>query len=699
MLFRFSSDTVMRGLPSIFNLGFSLGVIAILAPKVQAQASAQDSAALVMTEQTALSRKPFSAASSQTIRDRDFETRVMLKPSDLLKVTPGLFTGQHSGGGKANQYFLRGFDIDHGTDLALWVDHLPVNMVSHAHGQGYADLHFIIPELFQRVEVNKGPYSVEYGDFATAGAVRMVTRDHFDESYASLQAGMFQDYRFVGRWSAGDTLLKPTLAAEIARNDGPFDSPENLERYNLFARSKLWRSEAASLDLTFMGYGSSWQGSGQVPERAVKSGLISRWGHIDPSEGGNSLRHSLSFRLHNGESAGETQDEWNLSAYAMQYRLNLYSNFTFYAADSVNGDEIEQVDDRLVTGFRADSRRQRKLLGMPAETYLGVEWRSDRIENGLYRDVRRTRIGATVQDKVTESSLGIFLQEEMQVLPWLCAQIGSRADYFSFGVNDPLETLSDSAAKSSGARSASIFSPKGNLIVGPFYRTEFYLNSGYGFHSNDSRGVVAGSDPVTPLSQALGYEVGMRTALLPRVEVAASLWALDLASELVWVGDEGRTEARPATERRGVDLEARATLLSWLFADVDLTWAKAVYVENAGNGDAVALAPTFTLAGGISAVHLSGFKGSLRLHHLADRPATEDESLTAEGFTVVDVAAIYRWRQVEFSLDIANVFNTDWREAQFENESRLQSEAEAVTDIHYVPGHPLTLRSGAKLFF
>jgi len=668
-----------------------LGLLAFFTPQ------AQDTTALELPEKTALGHLPFTAASSQSLRDLDFQTRVMLKPSDLIKVTPGLFTGQHAGGGKANQYFLRGFDIDHGTDLSLWVDNLPVNMVSHAHGQGYADLHFIIPELFQRVEVNKGPYAVDYGDFATAGAVRMLTRDHFDESFASMQAGMFNDFRFLGLWAAGDSLLTPTVAAEIARNDGPFDTPEDLERYNLFARSKLWQSDAASLDLTFMGYGSDWHGSGQVPERAVKDGSITRWGTIDPTEGGNSMRHSLSLRLKNRPKADG--DEWNLSAYFLQYRLNLYSNFTFFAEDPVHGDEIEQVDSRVVAGFRADSRRQNPFLGLPAETWVGAELRSDAIENALYHDAKRVRIGTTVHDDVRESSLGIFAQEDVQLLPRLRVLAGGRADYFSFAVGDRLETPSDSAPKTSGVRAASVFSPKASVVMGPFYRSEFYLNSGYGFHSNDARGVVAGSDPVTPLARALGYEAGLRTGLVPRLSLAAALWALDMESELVWVGDAGNTEPRPATERRGVDLEARATLLPWLFADIDMTWAKAVYVENAGNGDAVALAPTFTLAGGLSVTHPSGIKGSLRVQHLGDRPATEDEALTAEGFTVVDLAAMYRWKAIEFSLDIANLFDTDWREAQFANESRLPSEAEPVADIHFVPGNPLTVRGGAKVFF
>lgn len=647
---------------------------------------------LRLTDATVLGHQPYTAAGSQVFRDRDFNNRVMLKPSDLIKVTPGLFTGQHAGGGKANQYFLRGFDVDHGTDLALWVDNMPVNMVSHAHGQGYADLHFIIPELFQKVEVQKGPYSAEYGDFATAGAVRMVSQPTFTKSFVQLQGGMFNDYRFVGLWSVNDSLYWPTLAAEIARNDGPFDQPEDLERYNLFARSKLWQGQASQLDMTFMAYGSGWNGSGQVPERAVKSGALSRWGSVDPSEGGNSSRNSFSMRW----SGSQAQNEWNLSAYVLQYRLNLYSNFTFFAGDSIHGDEIEQVDRRVVAGFHSDARRYSQIGMFPIETWVGVDLRTDAIENALYQNQSRRRMGTMVHADVHESSLGLFGQMDVRITPWLRSVLGLRADYFDFAVDDQLEILDPTGEKSSGVRSTSALSPKASLVMGPFAKSELYLNSGYGFHSNDARGVVLAEYAVTPLAQALGYEMGIRSSIIPRMDLSTAFWALDLNSELVWVGDGGGTEARPATQRRGIDLEARTQVLPWLFADLDATFSHAVYVENAGNGDAIALAPTFALAGGLSVNHPSGFKSSMRLQHLADRPANEDATLIAQGFSVVDLSLAYRWGTMEVTLDIANLFNTEWREAQFANESRLFNEAEPQSDIHFVPGNPFTVRVGLK---
>jgi outer membrane receptor protein involved in Fe transport len=328
-----------------------------------------------------------------------------------------------------------------------------------------------------------------------------------------------------------------------------------------------------------------------------------------------------------------------------------------------------------------------------------MDMSNDAIANALSHTERRRKISKVADDDIEESGLGVYAQEEVSPLPWLRLVGGLRADYFGFDVTDDLQQLSDSVPSTSGVKSSSIFSPKLNAILGPFYKTEFYLNYGQGFHSNDARGVVRSEDPVTPLTKATGYEVGLRTAAIPRLDLAASLWRLDMRSELVWVGDEGGTEARGPTRRIGYDAEARVQVLPWLWLDADLTQSDAVYTGNAGNGDAVALAPTTTFAGGVSARHRSGLKGSLRVQSIADRPATEDESLTAEGFTVVDLGLGYRWRNVEADLSVANLFDTEWREAQFANESRLKSEAAPVQDIHFVPGTPFQAQGGVRVYF
>jgi outer membrane receptor protein involved in Fe transport len=652
----------------------------------------EDSAAVELPAHRTVGVKPFTAASSQTIRDRDLATRTILKPADLIKVTPGLFVGQHAGGGKANQYFLRGFDIDHGTDLALWVDDLPVNMVSHGHGQGYADLHFVIPELYDRVEVQKGPYAAEYGDFATAGAVRMRSRERFDESSAEYRLGAWNTHRLLGIYTAPEAAGSPVLAAEILRDDGPFVNPEKLERYNLFWRNTLAADPSLRADLTLMSYGSGWNGSGQIPLRAVEDGSLDRFGAIDPTEGGNTQRHSAMLRA---SGLAGTGADWDLSAYLIRYDFSLYSNFTFFAEDTINGDQFVQTDHRSIAGFRAGARETRELFGLRWNTSVGASLRADQVENTLGPTVERKRIGQTVDARVRQSSLGLYVQEDVSVRPWLRLVGGARADYFGFNVEDRLENLSDSAGRSSGVRSAAQISPKASLVIGPFHNTEFYLNYGHGFHSNDARGVVRRPDAVTPLARAVGYEAGVRSTLLPRIEIAASAWRLDIGSELVWIGDEGTTEASSATERMGVDFEARAQILPWLFADADITRSRAGYP---GSGEVVALAPTFTMTGGLSAER-GGVRAGIRIQHLADRAATEDESMTAEGFTVVEASLAYRWRNLEARVDVANLLDTEWREAQFANESRLRIEPAPVEDIHLVPGTPRQVQVALRMFF
>jgi outer membrane receptor protein involved in Fe transport len=665
-------------------------------------------------ETTVTARRPFTAASSSTVRDRDFLLRPHPRPVDILQVVPGLYTNQHAGGGKANQYFLRGFDADHGTDVALFVDGVPVNMVSHAHGQGYADLNWLIPELIERVEVYKGTYFPQFGDFATAGAVNLVTHRGFQTSQVTLGGGSFDTWR--GLFIAAPEVdgWSPVIAGQAYGTNGPFLSPERLERFSLFAKVTRNVSGRSSLSLVLTSYGSDWNASGQVPLREVGAGRLERFGTIDPSEGGNSQRHSLygTFRALT-EGGGEV----NVLAYALQYRLNLFSNFTFLSRDPVNGDMIEQHDARSVLGLNASYRFPRRWGGITFETTLGAQLRTDTIDAALYNDRARERLSTVVDANVREGSLALFVQEDITLTPWLRAVLGLRGDAFGFDVEDRLEDLSTQETKSSGVRQAARVSPKASLVISALPDTELYLNAGIGFHSNDARGVVREPEPVTPLTRARGYEAGVRTRLFERLDLAGSLFLLDLDSELVWVGDEGTTEARGPTRRQGLEAEARLRILPWLFADADLTLSRATFVQNAGNADAVALAPTLILAGGVSARHPSGAYGRLGVLHLGDRPATEDRFLTAEGFTRVDATVGYRASWFEVNVGIQNVLDTEWREAQFANVSRLPGETESgncppgtrpageegafegCEDLHFTPGAPINAQASMSLFF
>jgi outer membrane receptor protein involved in Fe transport len=663
---------------------------------------------------TVTARRPFTAASSSTVRDRDFLLRPHPRPADILQVVPGFYTVQHAGGGKANQYFLRGFDADHGTDVALYVDGVPVNMVSHGHGQGYADLNWLIPELIERVEVRKGTYFAQDGDFATAGAVNLVTRRNFEASQVTLGGGSFSTWRGLFIAAPDVEGWQSVVAGQVYGTAGPFLSPERLERYSLFTQVRRQLSEHSMLSLALTSYASGWNASGQLPLREVRAGRLDRFGTVNGTEGGNSQRHSAYATWSTrSPDAGEV----NVLAYAVQYRLNLYSDFTFFSRDPANGDMIEQDDRRTMLGFNASYRFRREWAGLTFDTTLGTQLRSDSIDNGLHDAKARERLNTVVDTSIREGGLGVYAQEDITFTPWLRAVLGLRADAFGFDVDDHRENLTEPGTKTSGVEQASRLSPKASLVLTPLPDAELYVNYGHGFHSNDARGVVRLPEPVTPLTRARGYELGARTRLFDRLDLAGSVFRLDLDSELVWVGDEGTTEARGATRRQGVEAEARLKVLPWLFADADATLTHATYVRNAGNGDAVALAPTLILAGGVSARHPSGVSGRLGVLHLGDRPATEDRFLVAEGFTRVDATLGYRGSFYEVNVSVQNLLDAHWREAQFANVSRLPFETEPAScpagtrpageegafegceDLHFTPGAPLNVQASVSFIF
>jgi outer membrane receptor protein involved in Fe transport len=658
-------------------------------------------------------RRPMSAASSSVVRDRDFLLRPHARPADILQVTPGLYVAQHAGGGKANQYFLRGFDGDHGTDIALSVDGVPVNMVSHGHGQGYADLNWLIPEVAQRIEVFKGPYFAQYGDFATAGAINVVTHEEFDTNRVSVSGGMFNTYRGLVIASPKLDDWRPLVAAEIASSDGPFDHGEDLQRFNLFTRVAHDFSSTASISLTATSYAGSWNASGQLPLRAVEAGTLDRFGAVDPSDGGNSARHSVYARYHAHPSSDSAVV---VTGYLVDYRLTLFSNFTFFSRDPEHGDQIEQRDKRVLSGGQASYRFTEHAGDIEFTTSVGTQVRSDAIANSLHYDERRERLTTVVDAEIGETSLGVYAEEDVAWTPWLRTIFGARADYFSFDVDDQLEDLESEDTRSSGVESALRASPKASLVLTPAPDTDLYLNFGMGFHSNDARGVVRSDDPVKPLARAIGYEIGARTRLWDRLDLALSLFALDLDSEIVWVGDEGTTEARGASRRIGAEFEARAMLLPWLFADLDVTLNRATFTDLPSDANAVPLAPELLVSGGLSVRHPAGYYGRVGLFHLGDRAASEDRFFTAQGFTRLDATAGYRAERYELSVTVANLTNTEWAEAQFENVSRLMGETEAscpastrpvvesgafigCDDIHFTPGPPIQLQATASLFF
>jgi TonB family protein len=629
-----------------------------------------------------LGRRPISAASSSAVRDRDFALRPIASVQDILRVTPGLVMVQHSGGGKANQYFLRGFDADHGTDVALSIDGIPINMVSHAHGQGFSDTNFVIPETIERVEISKGPYFVGQGDFATAGAVNLVTREGFEHSSLGFGLGGSPghgspSYRGLAIASPKWDAAKATFAAELGRQDGPFDNPERWDKYKLFNKLTVPLTPTSSLSIGESSYAGNWHGSGQIPARAVESGLVTRFGSIDPSEGGNTARHQLfvSYKLRPADKS-----ELTALAFLGTYRFNLFSNFTLYLDDPDNGDEIEQVDRRTFYGANVAYRVAHDIGGVRLDTTIGGNVRSDDIHEELWHSRQRSQLGQIRGNDVHETFVGAYANEEVTFAPWLRMNAGGRADLLSFAVDNQLATT-DPTNPRSGVDAAHRFSPKASLVATPLdgrnALLDVYLNWGHGFHSNDVRGVFA-TPAVTPLTRAVGEEVGTRARLWDRLDLAAAGWLLDLDNETTWNGDDGTTEVSGATRRYGVELEGRYEVAPWLALDgaVTLTHSQFAAADRA-NGGGLALAPKQTWSGGLSGRHDLGpgvARAGLRFYGIGDRPASDDGVLVAPGFTQFDLHLGYRHRWFDIAFDIENLLDAKYRAAQFATVSRLGSE-------------------------
>ncbi|MDB4990875.1 MAG: hypothetical protein JWN04_6053 [Myxococcaceae bacterium] len=665
---------------------------AALAPAA-AEQTAKPSAAVPLQQSSdqsslVLGRRPMSAASSFAARDRDFNLRPVGSVQDILRVTPGLVMVQHSGGGKANQYFLRGFDADHGTDLALSYDGIPINMPSHAHGQGFADTNFIIPETVERVEVTKGPYFAKQGDFATAGSVNLVTREDFQHSSLGFGGGGSPGhgagaYRGLMIASPKWKLAKATFAAEIGKQNGPFDNPEGWDRYKLFNKLTFPLSPTSSLTVSESSYASNWHGSGQIPVRAVEQGAVSRFGSIDPNEGGGTARHQISAAY---QARPTENSELNALAYAGSYRFNLFSNFTLYERDPDNGDEIEQVDRRSFFGGKVSYRVVHEVANIRFDTTMGADVRSDDIHEELWNTRQRSQLSPVRNNDVHETLAGVYLNEEITPLKWLRLNLGGRSDSIFFSVDNRLQT-NDLGNPRSGTGSQHRFRPKASLVVTPLDRPaaqlDLYANYGNGFHSNDVRGVFT-KPSVTPMTTAIGEEVGARARLFDRLDVASALWRMTLANETLWNGDDGTTDTNPASLRYGVELESRLELTKWLAADVDVTFTHSQFSGDHANGGGLALAPKQTWSGGLSARHELGpgvARAGLRFYGIADRPASDDGAVVATGFTQVDLHLGYRHRWFDIAFDVENLLNGTFRSAQFDTVSRLRSDPKLGTPV------------------
>ena len=638
------------------------------------------------------------AASAGTVTSKLIESRPTLRPAEVLEFVPGVIVSQHSGDGKANQYYLRGFNLDHGTDFATFVDGMPVNMPTHAHGQGYSDLNWLIPELVDRIRYRKGPYHAEEGDFASAGSARIDLFDALPRGIASLTLGQDRHGRALVADSnaiAGGRLL---YALELAHNNGPWVSPEKFHRANGVLRYSFGAARSRST-ITAMGYAAGWNSTDQVPRRAVESGAIDRFGALDPSDGGNTYRYSLSAthqrRLDDGD--------FKVDAYAIRSRLDLYSNFTFFLEHpidldptTIDGDQFEQYEERTVLGLAASRAWNTRLGDADASHTIGVQIRHDRLAPvALHATAARQRAAITQESVVHETGVGLWGESSTQWLPWLRSIVGVRADTFWFDV-------ASSIAQNSGKRSASLVSPKLSLVIGPWRKTEAFFNVGNGFHSNDARGTTATvaaktGEPVervTPLVRSQGSEVGLRSEIVPGLQSSLALWQLRLGSELVFVGDAGETEASRASVRRGVEWNNHWIVAPGLLLDADFAASRARFSDRDPAGDRIPGAVEKVVSLGATVTERGPWFGHVQLRYFGPRPLVEDNSVRSKSTTLASLRVGYRLsRDVRIALDVFNVFDRHDSDIDYFYASRLTGEpAAGVEDIHFHPVEPRRVR-------
>ena len=660
-------------------------------------------AALALSPAVITAERATSSASSSVVRELDIQLRPRETSQELLRLAPGLVIAQHTGGGKAEQLFLRGFDADHGTDVAISVDGIPVNMVTHAHGQGYADLHWLMPEVVEGVDVRKGPFDVRDGDFATAGAVTFRTKDRLPASSISARGGSFNSRHAIALIPLGGdaSAAGGYLTGSAHFSDGPFDATQGYRRLNGFGRFTAPVSRAAEVTATLSAFDSKWDASGQIPDRAVRTGTVTRFGAIDATEGGTTSRYDIALGLR-PRAAGAS--DWEAKAYATRYRFNLFSNFTFFLADSIDGDGIEQVDDRTTLGAFASYSRRRTTLGRPSRWSIGMGTRGDFGDVALYHQRERTRLGQRVGVANRQAQVYDWARYEVSLSERVRVDLGIRADALWFDVRDRLATPADSdLPRPEGTRWHGIVSPKLNVAIDASARTTLFANAGTGFHSNDGRDVVLAGTGDRVLPRAVSGEVGARHTW-SRGSAAVALWALDLESELVYVGDEGVTEPSGRTRRVGADVELRTRVLPWLWADADVNLARGRFLDEPAGANRIPLAPMLTSTAGLTVRDiargpLSGFDGGLRMRHIGSRAAIEDNSVTANGHTVWELFGGWGVGATRAFFSIDNLFGVEWNEAQFATTSRLRGEPAGVTELHFTPGAPRTIQVGIEYRF
>ena len=632
-----------------------------------------------------------TSASVGAITAEQLEARPIMRPGEVLEAVPGFITSQHSGEGKANQYYLRGFNLDHGSDFATTLAGVPMNESSGAHAHGYSDVNLLIPELVSGVQYTKGPYFAEHGDFSAAGSANISYVNVLDRPLLSLSTGGQGWGRIFGAVSpqvgAGNVLL----ALETSTNDGPWELPDNMRKVNTVVRYSQG-DLTNGFSVTGMGYEADWNATDQIPLRAVESGSLSRFGAIDDTDAGRTSRYSLAFDGLRSSGAASTR----VTAYALHGGLNLFQNFTYFLENPIEGDQIEQEGRRWVSGARLVHRRLGNAFDRPTEHAVGASFRHDAVGTvGLHRTVGRRRTGAIRNDAVRQSTVGLFGQSEIEWTRFFRTTLGVRGDFYRYSV-DALRALN------SGSGTSGLISPKLTGVLGPWRGTELYLNYGHGFHSNDPRAATTVVDPVTgepvdsenPLVPARGAEIGLRTVALPGLQSTVALWYLTFDSELIFVGDAGIAEASRPSRRLGVEWTNYVRLASWLTGELDLSLSRARFSDFDPAGDFIPGALDRVIAGALTVTPARRVFGSVRLRHFGPRPLIEDNSVQSASTTIWNGEIGIRINErLDIVLEAFNLLNSDVSDIDYFYTSRLPGEpADGIDDIHFHPSIPRTAR-------
>ncbi|MEX0685670.1 MAG: TonB-dependent receptor [Balneolales bacterium] len=634
------------------------------------------------------------SASQGRVGRAQLRTRPLLRTGEVMETIPGLIATQHSGSGKGNQFFLRGFNLDHGTDFSTSLEGMPLNLRSHGHGQGYLDINFLIPEVINVVEFRKGPYFADVGDFATAGNAQVGLADRLDESIVSLEAGMDEYYRGLVAGSSESKYGNLLYGLNARYYNGPFNEPENAAKLTGILKFSNG-NKLNGYSLTGLAFDNNWNSSDQIPKRAVQNGELSRFGTIDPSNGGETGRYAL---IGNWWTSNNEYAQTKATVYSTYYFMNLFSNFTYSLEDPVNGDQFEQVDRRLISGGSLSHHWLTNWFGHGNKNAIGMDIQVDRIfEVGLHQTIERNRINTVRDDVVNESSLGLYLENETKWIEKLRTTIGMRGDVFLFDVNSNINV-------NSGTKTDFIGSPKFTLTLGPWYHTEYYFNLGMGYHSNDARGTTIMNDPssgqplmpVDPLVRSKGAEIGARTTLIKGLQSTLALFYIGLDSELVFVGDAGGTEASGASQHQGLEWTNYYKPNPWLSFNLDVALTDSKFTEEDSNENAIPNSLGRVITGGISAELPSGLFAGLRLRHNGPSPLVENGMIQSGESTLLNIKAGYEFKHFTLELNVLNALNSQDTDISYYYASRLPGEAaEGIEDVHF---HPVLSRTARFAF-